>query len=57
VSRCSKKQTYPKSLYKVIVVDNGSDEVKSIVDKFGQAFTLMKIVLVPMLLVIKDFPC
>jgi len=32
VSRCSEKQTYPKSLYKVIVVDNGSDEdIKSIV--------------------------
>ena len=32
-------QTYPKSLYKVIVVDNGSDEdIKEVVSQFGQAF-------------------
>lgn len=32
-------QTYPKSLYEVIVVDNGSDEdIKSVVVQFGQAF-------------------
>ena len=32
-------QTYSKSLYEVIVVDNGSDEdVKSVVCQFGQAF-------------------
>lgn len=34
------KQTYPKQLYEVIVVDNGSDEehsIKDIVTQFGQA--------------------
>lgn len=31
-------QTYPKSLYKVIVVDNGSeDDIKGVVSQFGQA--------------------
>lgn len=32
-------QTYPKSLYEVIVVDNGSDEdIKEVVSQFSQAF-------------------
>lgn len=34
------KQTYPKQLYEVIVVDNGSDEehsIKDVVTQFGQA--------------------
>lgn len=35
------QQTYPKNLYEVIVVDNGSEEdVKSVVSCFGQASTV-----------------
>ncbi|MBE9190691.1 glycosyltransferase [Gloeocapsopsis crepidinum LEGE 06123] len=32
-------QTYPKNLYEVIVIDNGSDEsIKKVVETFGQTF-------------------